>query len=445
MTGTALTVVLDGVFVVVYLVLMVLYSGKLTLVSLAIVPFFVGLILFVTPILKEWLNESFNRRAESQSFLVEAVSGIHALKAHGAELPARERWEGLFAKSVNKSFHTSTLSNISSNLGDFLTKLSELMILWYGAQLVIESKLTVGQLVAFQMLSGRAIGPLLRIAQLWQTFQQVLLSVDRIGDILNTEPEAEPGTGLILPPLQGAITFEKVCFRYKPELEPVLKGVSFTIQPGLFIGIVGRSGSGKSTLSKLLPRLYQPEEGQILLDGIDIKGANLVSLRNQIGVVLQDDFLFDGSVIDNITLGNQDITLEQVETAARLAAAEEFIRELPDGFYTHIGERGTGLSGGQRQRLALSRLFLSEAPILILDEATSALDSETEQKILYNLRQVSGDRTVLMIAHRFAPLRHADAILVMEKGRLVEQGNHEELLAREGVYWSLYQRQQATA
>jgi ATP-binding cassette subfamily B protein len=455
LTGTALTVILDGIFVVVYLLLMLFYSGTLTAVSLVVTPFFVALIWLVTPLLRAWLNESFNRRADSQSFLVEAVSGIHAVKAHTAELPARERWEGLLARYVNQSFRTDTLSNINSHVGDFLTHLSELLILWFGAKLVIQQHLTVGQLVAFQMLSGRAIGPLLRLAQLWQNFQQVLLSVDRIGDILNAKPEADPETGLVLQPLQGRIVFENVVFRYQPYAEspeaessphhslpePAIQGISFTIEPGMFVGIVGRSGSGKSTVSKLIQRLYEPEKGRILLDGFDIKGANLPSLRKQIGTVLQDDFLFNGTVFDNITFSNSEIPLERVMEAARLAAAHEFISELPHGYQTHIGERGTGLSGGQRQRLALARLFLSDAPILILDEATSALDSETEQRILQNLSKVSRNRTVLMIAHRFASLKHADLILVLEKGDLVEQGRHDDLLQQQGVYWALYQKQ----
>jgi ATP-binding cassette subfamily B protein len=446
LTGTALTVVLDGIFVVVYLALMVFYSGQLTLVSLAITPFFVALIWFVTPILRNLLNESFNRRADSQAFLVEAVSGVHAIKAHTAELTTREHWEGLFARYVNRSFRSSTLSNVNSHLGDFLTSLSELLVLWFGARLVIEQNITVGQLVAFQMLSGRAIGPLLRLAQLWQSFQQVLLSVDRIGDILNTDPEADPGMGLVLPPLKGKITFEQVFFKYQSDdksRDYNLKNVSLTIEPGMFVGIVGRSGSGKSTLSKLIQRLYHPEKGRILLDGNDIKGVNLPSLRQQMGVVLQDDFLFNGTVVDNITFNNPDVPLARVKEAAEMAAADGFISDLSDGYYTHIGERGTGLSGGQRQRVALSRLFLTDAPILVLDEATSALDSETEQKVLQNLRTRSRNRTVLMIAHRFAPLKYADLIVVMEKGELVEQGRHDELLQRKGVYWALYQKQQA--
>ncbi|NMG22544.1 type I secretion system permease/ATPase [Brasilonema bromeliae] len=443
LTGTALTVVLDSIFAVVYLGLMFYYNIPLTFVALAVLPLFATLTVVATPILRNWLNETFNRSADSQSFLVETITGIHSVKAHAAEPAARDRWEGLFARFVRTGFKASTTSNISSNIGDFLTNFSNLLILWFGAKLVIDHKLTVGQLVAFQMLSGRVTAPLLRLVQLWQTFQQVLLSVDRIGDILNVAPEAEPGTGLVLPSLKGQVNFEQVFFRYRQSAEPVLRGISFSVEPGQFVGVVGRSGSGKSTLSKVLQRLYQIESGRILIDGFDIKSADLASLRQQIGVVLQEDFLFNGSILDNITLGNPDITSEQVVEAARYAVAHDFISELPHGYETNVGERGTALSGGQRQRIALARLFLSQAPILILDEATSALDSETEQQVLENLQKVSANRTVFLIAHRFAPLKRADLILVLEKGVIAERGNHLDLLRQKGLYWSLYQRQQA--
>lgn len=440
LTGTALTVVLDSIFAVVYLALMFYYNVKLTWVALAVLPLFATLTLVSTPILRSWLNETFNRSADSQSFLVETVTGIHAVKAHAAERTARDRWEGLFARFIRTGFKASTTSNISTNIGDFVTNFSSLLILWFGAKLVIDHKLSIGQLVAFQMLSARVTGPLLRLVQLWQNLQQVLLSVDRIGDILNAAPEAEPGTGLVLPPLQGQVTFDQVFFRYRPNTEPILRRISLTVQPGMFVGIVGRSGSGKSTLSKLLQRLYQVESGRILIDGFDINSADIGSLRQQISVVLQEDFLFNGSILENITLGNPDIIAKQVVEAARLAVAHDFISELPQGYETNVGERGTALSGGQRQRITLARLFLSAAPILILDEATSALDSETEQQVLQNLQRVSQNRTVLMIAHRFEPLKRADLIVVLERGVLMEQGTHLELIHKKGLYWSLYQR-----
>ncbi len=441
LTGTALTVVLDSIFAFVYLVLMFYYNVTLTWIALSVIPLFFLLTIISTPILRNWLNETFNRSADSQSFLVETITGIHSVKAHAAEKVTRERWEGLFARFIRTGFRASTTSNISSNIGDFLTNISNLLILWFGAKFVIDRQLTVGQLIAFQMLAGRMTGPLLRLVQLWQNLQQVLLSVDRIGDILNEAPEAEEGSGLVLPNLQGEIKFDQVFFRYHPKQEAIIKGISFDVKPGMFVGIVGRSGSGKSTLSKLIQRLYSIESGRILVDGFDIKSADLVSLRKQIAVVLQEDFLFNGSVLENIALGYTNLGAEEVVNAAKLADAHDFICDLMMGYETPVGERGTALSGGQRQRIALARLFLSNAPILILDEATSALDSETEQRVLRNLKETSENRTVFMIAHRFAPLKRADLILVLDKGVLLEYGKHDELIAQKGLYYSLYQNQ----
>jgi ATP-binding cassette, subfamily B, bacterial len=445
MTGTALTVVLDSIFTVVYLALMAYYSIVLTGVALAVLPLFAILTIVSTPIMRNWLNESFNRNADSQSFLVETVTGIHSVKAHTAEKASRDRWEGLFARYIRTSFKASTTQNISGSIADFLTKLSYLLILWVGATLVIKQEMSIGQLIAFQMLSGQVTGPLLRLVQLWQNLQQVLLSVDRIGDILNSAPEAESGTGLVLPPLNGEINFDQVVFRYNPNQEPVLKGISFDIKPGMLVGVVGRSGSGKSTLSKLIQRLYLPESGKITVDGFDVKSADLHSLRSQMGVVLQEDFLFNGSILENISLGRNDVSSEDIVSAARNAAAHDFISEQPQGYETNVGERGTALSGGQRQRVSLARLFLSDSPIMILDEATSALDSETEQQVLQNLQKMANNRTIVMIAHRFAPLRKADLILVMEKGVVVERGTHDELVRKKGAYYALYERQKAAA
>ncbi|NER00014.1 MAG: peptidase domain-containing ABC transporter, partial [Cyanothece sp. SIO2G6] len=443
LTSTALTVVLDSIFSVIYLLVMLYYSPRLTGVALAVIPLFAILTLTATPILRNWLNETFNRSADSQSFLVETVTGIHTVKAHAAEKSTRDRWEGLYARFVRTGFKANTTANISNNLGNFLTSFSSLLLLWVGAHLVIRQEFTIGQLIAFQMLSARVTGPLLRLVQLWQNLQEVLLAVDRIGDILNVPAEAEQGTGLVLPHLQGEVVFDQVFFRYNQEQDSILKGVSFNVEPGMFVGLVGRSGSGKSTLSKLIQRLYDTEAGRITIDGFDVKSADLASLRPQIAVVLQDDFLFNGTVLDNITLGSHDAAAEDVIHAAQMAVAHDFILDLPHGYETNVGERGIALSGGQRQRITLARLFLSDAPILILDEATSHLDAETEQQVLENLRNVSRDRTVFLIAHRFAPLKNADLILAMEKGVVVERGTHQSLLNDKGLYYSLYQRQQA--
>ncbi|MEO1521515.1 MAG: type I secretion system permease/ATPase [Cyanobacteria bacterium J06633_2] len=443
LTSTALTVILDAIFAVIYLLVMLYYSVRLTGVALAVLPLFAILTLTATPILRGWLDETFNRSADSQSFLVETVTGIHTVKAHASEKAARDRWEGLYARFVRTGFRANTTANISNHIGNFLTSFSSLLLLWVGARLVINQDFTIGQLIAFQMLSARVTGPLLRLVQLWQNLQEVLLAVDRIGDILNVAPEAEPGTGLVLPNLRGTIAFDKVFFRYHSDQEPILRGVSFEVKAGDFVGIVGRSGSGKSTLSKLIQRLYSPEGGRITIDGFDIKSADLASLRPQIAVVLQDDFLFNGSILDNITLGNPDVTAEEIVEAAQMAVAHDFISDMTDGYETNVGERGVALSGGQRQRITLARMFLSRAPILILDEATSNLDAETEQQVLENLRAVSKNRTVFLIAHRFAPLKHADLILAMEKGVVIERGTHQSLLQEKGLYYSLYQRQQA--
>ena len=445
LTGTSLTVVLDAMFTVVYIAVMIAYSPILTAASLAVVPLFILLIVGITPTLQNWLNESFNRRADSQSFLLETISGIHAVKAHTAQRPTRDRWEGLFARYANTGFRADTLANIDSHVAEFFSRLSEILILFVGAQLVINSSperpFTIGSLIAFQMLAGQAISPILRLAQLWEEFQRVLLSVRRVGVILNATPEETAEAGLVLPPLAGQLTFEKIRFQYPTAEEPVLRGISFELQPGMFVGVVGRSGSGKSTLSKLIQRLYSPTSGRVLADGMDTKGAALQSLRQQMAVVLQDDFLFNGTILENITFGRSDVLIEQAMMAAQQAVAHDFIMVLPNGYETTIGERGTGLSGGQRQRIALARLFLADAPILILDEATSALDAQTERQVLSNLRRFARGRTLIILTHRYSVLKSADTILVLEDGILAEQGSHAELITAKGIYAALYQQQ----
>jgi subfamily B ATP-binding cassette protein HlyB/CyaB len=322
-----------------------------------------------------------------------------------------------------------------------VSKLVTAAIMWFGASLVVDGKLSVGELIAFNMLSSQVASPIIRLAQLWNDFQQVGISMSRLGDILNTRTEVETRKSR-LPRLSGAIEFDNVSFRYRPDMPLVIQDLKLRIAPGEVIGIVGRSGSGKSTLTRLVQRLYVPEKGRMLIDGHDIGIVDTSSLRHQIGVVLQENTLFMRSIRDNIALSNPALPIDAIIAAARLAGAHEFICELPEGYDTLVGEHGTGLSGGQRQRIAIARALIANPRILIFDEATSALDYESERIIQDNMRRIAAGRTVLVIAHRLSAVRHANRIVVMERGRIAEIGSHEELLRNpEGIYTHLYQLQ----
>ena len=442
-TGTALTVVLDLIFTVVFVAVMFFYSPKLTLISLAALPFFVALSVVVTPIIRERLNKKFACNAESQSYLVEMVTGIQTVKSLAIEPQLNYRWEGLLANYVRSSFRAGFLSSLAGSTAHLIQKTSTLAILWFGARMVMDGEFTVGQLIAFQMLSGRVTEPILRLATLWQDFQQVRLSIERLGDVLNfpAEPDSSPGRSS-LGRIKGRIEFDHVGFRYRLDGPPILDDIDLTVEPGTTVGIVGRSGSGKSTLTKLVQRFYVPVQGRLLIDGVDLAQVDPVWLRRQIGVVLQENFLFNGSVRDNIAVVDTSAPLERVIAAAKLAGAHDFILELPDGYDTPVGERGSSLSGGQRQRIAIARTLMTDPRILIFDEATSALDYESERIIQQNLRSICRGRTVFIIAHRLSTVRMADTILAMDKGRIVERGTHDELLRKGGLY-SFLHRQQA--
>jgi subfamily B ATP-binding cassette protein HlyB/CyaB len=441
-TGTALTVVLDLIFTVVFVAVMFWYSPKLTLISLAAMPFFIALSVIVTPILRERLNKKFACNAESQSYLVEMVSGIQTVKSLAIEPQLNNRWEGLLSNYVHASFKAGFLSSWAGSAAHLIQKSASLAILWFGARMVMNGEFTVGQLIAFQMLSGRVTEPILRLATLWQDFQQARLSIERLGDVLNfpAEPDISPGRSS-LGKIKGKIEFEHVGFRYRLDGPPILDDINLAIEPGTTVGIVGRSGSGKSTLTKLVQRFYLPAQGRMLVDGIDIAQADSVWLRRQIGVVLQENFLFSGSIRDNIAAVDTAASLEKVISAAKIAGAHGFILELPDGYDTQVGERGASLSGGQRQRIAIARTLMTDPRILIFDEATSALDYESERIIQKNLKSICKGRTVFIIAHRLSTVRGADFIIAMDKGRIIEQGTHEQLLKRNGLY-SFLNRQQ---
>lgn len=442
LTGHAMTLVLDLVFSVVFLAVMLLYSVKLTLIVLASIPLYVGLSLFFTPVLRARLNEKFNRSAENQAFLVETISGIDTVKAMAVEPRWRERWDRQLAGYVSASLAATNISTVAGGGVTLVSKLVTVGILWMGATLVIDSKLAVGELIAFNMLAGQVAAPILRLAQLWNDFQQVGISMSRLGDILNTRTEIAGGKTR-LPRLTGVIEFDQVSFRYRPDAADVIRQVQLKIAPGEIVGIVGRSGSGKSTLAKLVQRFYVPDRGRVLIDGQDVAIVDTASLRQQIGVVPQETTLFSRSIRDNIALSHPSASIEAVVKAAKLAGAHEFITELPEGYDTLVGEHGTGLSGGQRQRVAIARALLSNPRILIFDEATSALDYESERIIQAHMREICRGRTVIIIAHRLSAVRDANRIIVMERGQIVEQGPHDELIRQpQGLYARLWRLQQ---
>ena len=441
-TGSALTLVVDIAFTVVFFAVMYYFSPILKFIVLGSIPFYILLSVIVTPILRNRLHEKFNRGAENQAFLVESVNGAETLKCMAVEPQMNRRWEEQLAGYVKASFKADNLSNIASQTAGYINKITYVLILWFGAKLVISGELSVGQLVAFNMLAGRISSPILRLVQLWQDFQQAGISVQRLGDILNApkEPGYNPNRAS-LPNLEGKISFDQVTFRYQPDAPEILKRISLEIAPGEVLGIVGRSGSGKSTLTKLAQRLYVPESGRVLIDGVDLALMEPAWLRRQIGVVMQENFLFNKSIRDNIALRDPSMAMEAVIHAAKLAGAHDFILELKEGYDTLVGEYGSNLSGGQRQRIAIARALVTNPRILIFDEATSALDYESERIIQQNMRAICKGRTVIIIAHRLTTVRGCNRIIVMDKGQILEQGPHSHLMKNNGLYAHLYKIQ----
>ncbi|ACB51543.1 toxin secretion ABC transporter ATP-binding protein [Crocosphaera subtropica ATCC 51142] len=444
LTGTALTVIIDTIFSLLYILVMAIYSWQLTLVALMTVPVFMILTLMVSPIVRRQLRTKAEKSSHTQSYLVEVLSGIQTVKAQNIETRSRWQWQKRYGRYVKSGFKTSTTAALAGSASNFLNKLSQLLVLWMGAYLVVEGHLTLGELIAFRIIAGYVTSPLMRLAQTWQKFQETALSLERLSDIMDTpqEQEEDQQGNLPMPTVKGTITYENVAFSFKSGGTLQLNHVNVTIPSGKFVAIVGQSGSGKSTLTKLLVRLYQPNQGRILLDGYDISKVELYSLRRQIGVVPQDSLLFDGTIEENIALTYPDASSEEIIEAATIAGAHDFIMDLPNGYNTRVGERGSSLSGGQRQRIAIARTVLQQPNLLIMDEATSALDYRTEQTVCHNLAQAFQNRTVLFITHRLNTIQHADLILMMDAGSVAEMGTHEELMNLKGRYYCLYQQQE---
>ena len=439
----SVTVLLDMLFSVVFVIMMLLYSVKLTLVALAFVTVIATIYFFATPRLRARLEDKFQMGARSNSYLVESITGISTVKSLAIEGSMQRLWEDFLAKYVKSSFELSNLSNILSGIANALSKLMTLAILYLGVGLVIENKLSVGQLIAFQMFAGQFSAPIMRLVGLWNEFQQALLSVDRLGDILNTPKEQENDNAITLNEIKGGVKFDNVSFKYSPNSPIVLQNFSLEVKPNTSIGIVGRSGSGKSTLTRLLQRLYYANEGAIYIDGVDIRHMNPSWLRQNIGVVLQDSYLFSGSVKENIAYAYPSASMDLILQASRVSGADEFISTLPEGYDTLVGERGSSLSGGQKQRIAIARAILTNPRILIFDEATSALDYESEKIISNNLSAIKKNRTVFIVAHRLSTVKECNEIIVLDKGRLIERGDHESLMKQRGYYYFLNRQQES--
>ncbi len=445
LTGQALTTLLDACFSLIYIIVMVIYSWLLTFIALGVVPLQILLTLIGTPLIRRQIRDVAQQNAKTQSHLIEVLTGIQTVKAQNVETVSRWKWQDLYNKYIARTFEKTITGTALNETSNVLQQLSQLLVLWVGATLVLNGQLTLGQLIAFRIISGYVTQPILRLSSIWQNIQELRVSFERLADIVDTQEESteEDKANIPLPSIQGHVNFKDICFGFD-QTDQVLNKVNLEIEPGKFIGIAGQSGSGKSTLMKLLPRLYQPQKGKILIDNLDIAKVELYSLRRQIGIVPQDPLLFSGTISDNISLTNPNVSSEEIVRAAKIAGAHEFIMELSMGYSTNVGERGAGLSGGQRQRIAIARTILSKPKLLIMDEATSALDYETERKVCDNIKHETKGTTCFFITHRLNTIRNADTIVLLHKGIIAETGTHQDLMDKKGRYYALFRQQESS-
>lgn len=442
-TNKSVSVLIDLFFSTVFLVVMFVYSRILTCIVLVIVALIGILYLIFTPELRSRLESKFQMGAQSNSYLVESVTGVQTVKSLSIEGMMQKKWNDYLGSYIKAGFNLSIMSNFAGSLSNLFQKAMTIAILWIGVTLVIKNELTIGQLIAFQMFANQFTAPVMRLVNLWNEFQQVLLGVDRLGDILNNPIEITSDKAITLPKVIGSVRVDNLSFKYTPNGPIVLNKINFDVKPGQSIGIVGRSGSGKSTITKLIQKLYLPTEGTIYIDEVDIRQMNPVWLRNNIGVVLQENYLFSGTIRENISLPRPDAPMELIIQTAQISGAHTFISEMPEGYDTIVGERGSTLSGGQRQRIAIARALITNPQIIIFDEATSALDYESEHFIMKNLDVIKKGRTMFIIAHRLSTVKNCDRIIAMDKGQIIESGTHDELIALKGYYHSLYTQQGA--
>ena len=446
LTGQALTTILDSLFSLIYIVIMFIYSWLLSIIALSVVPIQMMITLIGSPLIRRQIREIAEKNAKTQSHLVEVLTGVQTVKAQNVENISRWKWQDLYSKYISKSFQKTIVTTALSESSKVLQQLSQLIVLWVGAGLVLSGQLSLGQLIAFRIISGFVTQPLLRLSTIWQNIQELRVSFERLGDIIDTPVEANEveREKIPLPSVNGQVEFKNISFTFDLSLPNALNQINLKIEPGQFVGVVGQSGSGKSTLMKLLPRLYSPTSGSIKIDGYDIDKVELYSLRRQIGIVPQEPLLFAGSINDNIALTDPEATSEEIIKAAKISNAHEFVMGLGQGYSTNVGERGAGLSGGQKQRIAIARTLLSNPKLLIMDEATSALDYETERKVCEGIRKACIGSTVFFITHRLSTVRNSDLIVMLDQGSIVETGTHDELMKLKGRYFALYRQQEST-